>query len=188
MMFSVDLEDHLPVVFVGTPTGSSPNHYGDSRKIRLPRSGITVRVSTLDWQYSDPRDERDAIHPHIAASFTVDDYRSGRDPQLAAILASESPDEPLGEWEGSIAYRGKYALTLAIEQGAQGPAASISIPDFAIENAALADVVIDGNAVTATLEIDGGSIPFDARIDGDKLYGGLFDEYRYVPIVAERRF
>jgi hypothetical protein len=188
MMFSVDLEDQMPVVFVGTPTGSSPNHYGDSRKIRLPHSGITIRVSTLYWQYSDPRDGRDAIHPHIPANFTVDDYRSSHDPQLAAILASGSPDDPLGNWQGSIAYRGKYALTLAIGQEAQGLAASISIPDFGIEDAALTDIVIDGNEVTATLEIDGDSLPIDARIDGDILYGGLFDEYRYVPIVAKRSF
>ncbi len=186
MMFSVDLEDNLPVVFVGTPTGSSPNHYGDSRKIQLPHSGITVRVSTLHWQYSDPRDEREAIHPQIAVDFTVDDYRNGHDPQLAAILTSKSSDDLLGEWGGSIAYRGNYALTLAIEQQADGPAASISIPDFGIDNAPLTDLIIDGNALTAKLEIDRESLPLDARIAGDMLYGGLYDEYRYLPVVLQR--
>ena len=45
MMFAVDLERHTNTIFVGEPTGSRPNHYGDSRKLRLPNSGITIRAS-----------------------------------------------------------------------------------------------------------------------------------------------
>ena len=33
-------------VFVGEPTAGKPNSYGDSRRITLPNSGVTVRAST----------------------------------------------------------------------------------------------------------------------------------------------
>src|SRR6185295_4705428 len=63
----IRLEQNTNAVFVGEPTGGSPNGYGDSRKLLLPSSGLTVRVSTLYWQPSDPRDKRDAVAPDIAA-------------------------------------------------------------------------------------------------------------------------
>jgi hypothetical protein len=65
MMFLTDLEQHTNAIFVGEPTGGTPNGYGDSRRIILPESGVTVRVSSLYWQNSDPRDERDTIEPHV---------------------------------------------------------------------------------------------------------------------------
>jgi hypothetical protein len=68
MMFAIDLEKHTNAIFVGEPTGASPNHYGDSRKVRLPNSGITIRVSTLYWQYAGPNDKRLALKPHISAA------------------------------------------------------------------------------------------------------------------------
>jgi hypothetical protein len=42
-----DLERFTNTIFVGEPSGSKLNHYGDSRRITLPNSGMTVRVSTL---------------------------------------------------------------------------------------------------------------------------------------------
>jgi hypothetical protein len=51
MMFAIDLEKQSNAIFVGEPTGASLNHYGDSRKVQLPNSGLTIRVSTLYWQY-----------------------------------------------------------------------------------------------------------------------------------------
>jgi hypothetical protein len=43
-------------LFVGEPTASSPNHYGDNAPVVLPNSKLTVRLSTLWWQDIDPRD------------------------------------------------------------------------------------------------------------------------------------
>lgn len=63
----LDLEQNTNAVFVGEPTGARPNGWGDSRKLLLPSSGLTVRVSTLYWQKSDPRDDRDAFAPDVAA-------------------------------------------------------------------------------------------------------------------------
>ncbi len=86
MMLSLDLEHHTNTLFVGEPTGSTPNHYGDSRKMKLPNSGVTVRISSLYWQYSDPRDNRNWIAPDIAADLTFKDYGINRDPALEAIF------------------------------------------------------------------------------------------------------
>jgi tetratricopeptide (TPR) repeat protein len=88
-----DLERMTDAVFVGEPTGGKPNSYGDSRKIVLPNSGITVRVSILWWQV-DERDRRPWTAPAVAADLSFADYRSNRDPALAAALAYV-PQPPL---------------------------------------------------------------------------------------------
>jgi hypothetical protein len=88
-----DLERMTDAVFVGEPTGGKPNSYGDSRKIVLPNSGITVRVSILWWQ-EDERDHRQWTAPQVAADLSFADYRANRDPALAAALAYR-PQPPL---------------------------------------------------------------------------------------------
>jgi tetratricopeptide (TPR) repeat protein len=93
---ATELERWTEAIFVGEPTASRGNHYGDSYRIRLPRSGITVRVSTLYWQLSDPRDARPWTPPEIAVGLTFDDYRGNRDPVLAAALAW-TPEPALAE-------------------------------------------------------------------------------------------
>ncbi len=86
-MLISDLESWTEPIFVGEPSASRGNHFGDSRRLVLPNSGITVRVSTLWWQYWDPRDDRAWIEPEIPAPLTSLEYRAGRDPALAAIAA-----------------------------------------------------------------------------------------------------
>jgi tetratricopeptide (TPR) repeat protein len=80
------LEKYTNVLFVGEPTGSKINSYGDSRRITLPNSGITVRVSTLWHQEGDERDKRQWTAPEIAAGLTFEDYRANNDPVLSAVL------------------------------------------------------------------------------------------------------
>ncbi len=87
MSLAVDIERNSPAIFVGEPTGASPNHFGETRVLKLPRSGITVLHSTLYWQSSDPRDTRPWIAPSIRAELSSDDYRLNRDPALEAISA-----------------------------------------------------------------------------------------------------
>ena len=81
-----DLEQYTDAVFVGEPSGGKANSYGDSRKIILPNSKITVRVSTLWWQ-EDPRDVRQWKGPDVAAELTSRDYARNLDPALAAVRA-----------------------------------------------------------------------------------------------------
>jgi hypothetical protein len=81
-----ELEKYTNTTFVGEPTGGKPNSYGDSHRITLPNSGITVRVSTLWWQ-GDERDRRPWTAPEVAADLTFEDYRTNKDPALKAALA-----------------------------------------------------------------------------------------------------
>jgi len=90
-----DLEKYTEAIFMGEPTGGKVNAYGDSRKITLPNSGITVRVSTLWWQ-GDERDQRPWKAPDVAADLTFENYRSNVDPAFNAAMAYV-PSKPLSE-------------------------------------------------------------------------------------------
>jgi len=79
-----ELENIADVAFVGEPSASRGNVYGDSKKIVLPNSRLTVRVSSLYWQQSDPRDTREFIPVNVPAPLTFADYAAGRDPALKA--------------------------------------------------------------------------------------------------------
>jgi tetratricopeptide (TPR) repeat protein len=88
------LEKYTNALFVGEPSGSEGNVYGDSRKITLPNSGITVRVSVYYWQDWDPWDTRAWTAPHLTAELSSQDYRANKDPMLRAIL-DYTPLKPL---------------------------------------------------------------------------------------------
>lgn len=89
-----DLEKYTNILFVGEPSGSKGNAYGDSRKIILPNSGITVRAATLFWQDWFPTDKRDATSPQIPAPLTFDVYSHKIDPALEAIIAYRERPTP----------------------------------------------------------------------------------------------
>jgi hypothetical protein len=85
--FLIDhLEKYTDAVFVGEPSASKGNHYGDSRRITLPSSGLTVRVSIYYWQHWHPLDARQWSAPEVTAELSSDDYRAGVDPALRAAL------------------------------------------------------------------------------------------------------
>ncbi|HEX8338575.1 MAG TPA: hypothetical protein VF621_17785, partial [Pyrinomonadaceae bacterium] len=90
------LQGYTDVLFVGEPSGSKGNHYGDSRRIKLPNSQLTVRVSVYYWQEWDPWDTRPWTAPHVTAELSSEDYRAGGDPALKAAL-SYAPRKPLGQ-------------------------------------------------------------------------------------------
>jgi hypothetical protein len=83
--FTTFLERNTKAIFVGEPTGESPNHYGDPDPIELPSSGISINLSRRRWNDSDPGDHRDSTYPSIPAPLTLKDFRTGRDPALEAI-------------------------------------------------------------------------------------------------------
>ncbi|CAN5795310.1 hypothetical protein BH24GEM1_BH24GEM1_03360 [soil metagenome] len=91
-----DLEEYTDTVFVGEPTAGKPNSYGDSRRITLPNSGVTVRASIFYWQRSHPLDERPWKGPDVAAELTSRDYRTNVDPPMREVLAYR-PEPPLAE-------------------------------------------------------------------------------------------
>lgn len=86
------LERYTAAVFVGEPTGSSPNFVGEEDPFTLPYSRLTVNVSHLYHQNGIPQDRRSWIAPLIYAPVTFADYRAKRDPAMAAVLAM-----PVGE-------------------------------------------------------------------------------------------
>ena len=90
-----DLERYTNAVFVGEPSGGKLNSYGDSRKITLPHSGITVRVSIYWWQ-EEPWDTRQWKAPDVAAELTSADYRANLDPALRAV-AEYRAEPPIAE-------------------------------------------------------------------------------------------
>lgn len=85
-MLVTELQKYSNATFVGEPTASKGNHFGDSYRIVLPNSRVTFRVSTLWHQYLDSRDKREMIEPQIKSQLTFDDYAAGRDPVLEAAL------------------------------------------------------------------------------------------------------
>lgn len=94
------LERETWALFVGEPTGSRPNHFGDATAMQLPESGYMLRCSTVRWQDSDPNDSRAWIYPDLPAPMLFADYAAGRDPALAAIAAYEH--QPIRGYDGVL--------------------------------------------------------------------------------------
>jgi hypothetical protein len=192
MMFALDLERHTRAIFVGEPTGARPNHYGDARLLRLPGTGLTVRVSTLYWQYSDPRDERSWIAPHIAAPLTSAAYCSGRDPAMAAILAGldarPAADAVAGTWAGPLRFghqsldaefrfrrtRGGWAGEVDV------PAAGLAASPLRITSATPARIEFDWKGERSALT-------FSGRLQGARMLLLVNRRGSTVPLVLERR-
>ncbi len=84
--FTSTMEFRTQAIFVGEPTGASPNHYGDTRPIRLPNSGMEPRLSSIYWQNSFPWDKRPATQPDILVEPTAADWLANRDAAMEAIL------------------------------------------------------------------------------------------------------
>jgi len=87
---------HTNAVFVGEPTGSSPNFVGETVPFRLPYSGLRANVSDLYWQTSWPFDRRTAIAPDIYTPPTFAAFAAHRDPAMEAILDQLHRAAPAG--------------------------------------------------------------------------------------------
>lgn len=105
-----DLALFTDAVLIGEPASSKPNGYGDSYRIMLPNSGLTVRTS-IKYHQRDNR-ERPWTPIDIATLYRFADYAAGRDPALAAALA-HVPGPTLGERLADAARQGGTAAALA---------------------------------------------------------------------------
>ncbi len=72
-------------VFVGTPSGASPNFTGEEEPFTLPFSKLSVSFSPLHWQNTSPVDHRKWIEMDVPVAFNGADYVAGRDAALEAI-------------------------------------------------------------------------------------------------------
>jgi C-terminal processing protease CtpA/Prc len=86
MQLVVDLEQRTPAVFVGEPTGGSPNQYGDAIPVELPRSGRRAHVATIEWLTSGAGDERLTREPDLRVATGSTSFFSGEDLTLVAAL------------------------------------------------------------------------------------------------------
>ena len=84
--FATELEGVARPVFVGEPSGGSPNLYGDTVNTPLSASGVQLRVAAIYWQKSKADDPRVAIDPHVLVPLSSVDFFAGRDPVLAAAM------------------------------------------------------------------------------------------------------
>lgn len=80
-----ELERYTRTLFVGEPTGASPNSYGDHAQVVLPNSRISVNVSTL-WHQMNAREPRRFTAPHLAAEMTSAQYTNNIDPAMEAVF------------------------------------------------------------------------------------------------------
>lgn len=72
-------------IFVGEPSSSRPNFYGEETNVVLPFSRVRGSISTTYWQDSDPGDLRRWIAPHVPVALSSTDYFSNHDPAMAAV-------------------------------------------------------------------------------------------------------
>jgi hypothetical protein len=176
MMFAVDLEKYMDAIFVGEPTGASPNGYGDSRKVTLPNSGLTVRASTLHWQYSDPRDDRDAITPQIAAPLRSVDYAANRDPALETVrsIVTGPPRAPAlaGTHAGTIhAGPGVYAFSLVADP--DGRTATFEVPEFGMAATRVEHLASTAERLTFDVPLERGAMHVAGRWMNGWLIGSI---------------
>jgi ketosteroid isomerase-like protein len=87
MNCAVAIEQHTSALFVGEPTGSSPNFVGETTVLALPCGGLRVSCSSLYWQTSLPMDRRTWIAPELVAEPSMEAFAANRDPGLDAIFA-----------------------------------------------------------------------------------------------------
>ncbi len=89
MNLAADLERWTNAIFVGEPTGSSPNFVGDTTRIVLPYSELRGSASNNRWQNALAFDDRTWIGPQFLYEPTFADWLANRDPALDAVLAFE---------------------------------------------------------------------------------------------------
>ena len=90
MQLIVDLEQGTQAVFVGEPTGGSPNQYGDATKVELPNSGLNAFVATVAWKTAGEFDDRLTRMPDIPVRQNSTAFFAGNDPVLDAAVAALS--------------------------------------------------------------------------------------------------
>jgi hypothetical protein len=174
---ATELEQNTSAIFVGEPTGGRPNGFGDSRKIALPSSGLTVRVATLYHQESDPRDSRDAIPPHLTVSPSSADFLAHRDLVLQTAMhvaeAMRKKGTLDGNWTGIITIDWKrIPITITDHQ--------VTLPDLAVKSAPIPQSKF-------TVDSAEGPLQFDLKVGDGVIAGTMTAQGRTFPVLITRR-
>lgn len=88
-----DLGKWTNVIYVGEPTGASPNHYGDSKKKQLSNSNLTVRISSVYWRDWTSDENRKAIVPDITVENNASDFFQNTDAALNTCINFKASKE-----------------------------------------------------------------------------------------------
>jgi hypothetical protein len=134
VMFAALLGNTTKAIFVGEPTAQGPVFFSSPNPITLPNCGMEVLVSSHLTLGSFAWDKRDRILPDIPVDYTWDDYTSGTDPCMEAILAydhmerkREKLDEhAVGRYEGRYLVEPYHIATVSEVAGDL----QISVTDF----------------------------------------------------------
>jgi hypothetical protein len=188
MNLAEDLERWLPAVFVGDGTGGRPNSYGDARKLVLPRSGLTIRLSSLYWQ-NHPLDERPAIVPLIEVRATRADLLAGRDPVLTRLGELDDGQAGLaGAWVGLLAVPfQQVAMTLDDSRAAAASVGSVVIPALGVEAGPVRALTQAGENWYGELGLTTRTVVLAMRPSGPQLIGWIDYRGSHYPFVLQRR-
>lgn len=115
VMFAADLEKHFNPVFIGEPTGNSPNFSAEPVQITLPHTGMRFLCSTATWVNTDPRDRRKWISPLAAVEATWEDELAGRDRALEEAIAWKPQVGLLSRLQHALESGGISAMQLEYE-------------------------------------------------------------------------
>jgi hypothetical protein len=82
MMNALQLRQRFQAVLIGSPTGGSPNSFGEVRTFTLPHCQWEVRYSTKLFQLTN--DKATTVQPDIEVEWTAEEFFTGKDPVLQA--------------------------------------------------------------------------------------------------------
>lgn len=85
---AVELQEALDAVLVGEPTGGSVNGYGEILSFSLNNMPLDVYYSTKYFEMVPGYPAGESLMPDMAVESTFEDYRSGRDAAVEAVLAA----------------------------------------------------------------------------------------------------
>ena len=108
-VFAEELSHLAEVAFVGEPTGSNRNQWGDNTFFELPSSGVEISVSTAFYQTGGPY-AQGPIEPDVWVGMSGRDYFDLVDPALEVALRYE-PDPPIPKVYSAAAGRGEDPLS-----------------------------------------------------------------------------
>jgi hypothetical protein len=86
---AIELKKKLGATLVGTPTGGSPNGYGEIKMFELTNSHLRGQYSTK--LFSDDLYRGQTVTPDLPVHVTSADWFGGRDPAMDAVLAAPVP-------------------------------------------------------------------------------------------------
>lgn len=89
LLNAMELKTRLGATLVGEPTSGKPNHYGEVKTFRLPRSRLMVQYSTKFFQRvpGDP----ETLVPDVTVPSRAAELLAGKDPALEAALRVRTP-------------------------------------------------------------------------------------------------